>query len=203
MDQQYDLQAMFRSVEDSRMSNKSSRPQVTIYSDGSYKPQIEFGGYGSLMYWNNDILLMYGGSPGDSNNRMELTAVLSALRHLTVPCDVTIYSDSKYVVDALNGYLINWVNNGWRTSQNKPVSNQDLWMEMYRFTQIHRIIPVWIKGHAGHPENEQCDRLASMGAYCSAQMQLPPSPQLLQDLARGKYPGCEEEDAPFDYYLGQ
>ena len=198
---QEDLQAMFPPSPDSRMSFQSGRPKVTIYSDGSYKPQIEFGGFGALMYWNNDILLVYGGSPGDSNNRMELTAVLSALRRLTVPCDVTLFSDSKYVVDSLRGYLINWVNNGWKTSQGKPVSNQDLWAEMYGLTQIHRINPVWVKGHAGHPENEQCDRLASMGAYDAAGMQIPTPPMLLQNLAHGKFPGCEDKDQLVDYYL--
>lgn len=155
-------------------STDSALPHVTIYSDGSYKPAINTGGYGTLMTCNGHAMLIYGGSAADSNNRMELTAVLTALRRLNRPCEVTIISDSQYVVNALNGYIWNWCVNGWRSSQNKPVANQDLWMEMMNYLHVHRIHGIWIKGHRGHVENEACDRLATLGAYSTIGQPVPP-----------------------------
>ncbi len=169
-------------------------PRVTIYSDGSYKPVINYGGYGTLMTCNGQPLVIYGGSPADSNNRMELTAVLTALRRLNRPCEVTIISDSEYVIKGLNGYIWNWKLKDWKTSKGTPVANVDLWREMLVFCQIHRIHGQWIKGHAGHYENEICDRLATLGAYESANLPPPASKQALYDLSKCKYPGCEDDD---------
>ena len=173
-------------------------PRVTIYSDGSYKPAINFGGYGTLMECNGHRIAIYGGSPSDSNNRMEITGVLAGLRMLKMPCEVTVISDSKYVIDALNGYIWNWQTSGWQTSQRKPVANVDLWKEMLYFCQIHRIHGQWIKGHMGHFENESCDRLATIGAYQSANIPTPASKQILYDLSRNKSPGYEDDDISTD-----
>lgn len=176
----------------------SSLPHVTIYSDGSYKPSINFGGYGTLMECDGQRIALYGGSPADSNNRMEITGVLAGLRLLNRPCEVTVISDSKYVIDALNGYIWNWQSSGWLTSQKKPVANVDLWKEMLMFCQIHRIHGQWIKGHTGHIENEHCDHLATIGAYQSANIPIPPSKQQLYDLSRNKSPGYEDNDISID-----
>ena len=191
----------YRPVVDSAMQLDCDMPQVTIYSDGSYKPAIDYGGYGTLMECNGHRALLYGGSPSDSNNRMEITGVLAGLRCLNRPCVVTVISDSKYVIDAINGYIWNWVSNDWMTSQKKPVANRDLWEEMLQHIQIHRIHGVWIKGHTGHPENERCDRLATMGAYHSADLPVPASKQLMYDLSKGKFPGYEDDDTIESYDL--
>ena len=189
----------FQEVKESRFEKPSDRPHVTIYSDGSYKPQIGYGGYGTLMTCNNQSMLIYGGSPADSNNRMELTAVLTALRRLRCPCDVTVISDSQYVVNALNGYIWNWVNNDWKTTKGQPVANQDLWLEMLYLIQIHNVHGEWIKGHNDHPENTMCDEIATYGSFRSAGLYPPYKPS--RDLLRGKSPGYEDVDEIPDYEI--
>ena len=184
----------------SRLDEQSNRPHVTIYSDGSYKPAIDYGGYGTLMSCAGHGMLICGGSQTDSNNRMELTAVLTALRRLNTPCEVTIVSDSRYVIDALNGYIWNWCSNGWKTTKNQPVANLDLWQEMLRLCQIHRIHGQWIKGHMGHPMNERCDRLATLGAYGAASLPVPPSHDYLRNLSKNKLPGYEDEELDLPEY---
>lgn len=177
---------------------RTELPHVTIYSDGSYKPNIDYGGYGTLMECDGQRIAVYGGSAADSNNRMEITGVLTGLRMLNRPCEVTVISDSRYVIDALNGYIWNWASSGWKTSANKPVANVDLWREMLAFCQIHRIHGQWVKGHASFEPNEMCDHLATFGAYCSANMPVPASNQTLYNLSRNKSPGYEDDEASIE-----
>ena len=143
----------------------SALPRVTIYSDGSFKPALGTGGYGTIMTCNGYSRFFYGGFVGTSNNAMELMGVLVALRELTCPCLVNIISDSRYVVDGISRWLLGWKANGWRKADGGVVANCELWKEMFRFSQIHVLHANWIKGHAGNFSNATCDQLACIGAY--------------------------------------
>lgn len=151
----------------------SVMPSVTIYSDGSYKPVLGTGGYGSIMTCNGYSKFFYGGFVGTSNNAMELLGVLSALRSLNQPCKVQIISDSKYVVDGINSWMLNWHANGWRRADGGNVSNVELWKEMFMFSQHHLLNAVWVKGHSGNFSNAVCDQFACIGAYKVAGAQIP------------------------------
>lgn len=152
----------------------SVMPSVTIYSDGSFKPVLNTGGYGSIMTCNGYSRFFYGGFIGTSNNAMELLAVIAPIRTLTCPCRVHIISDSKYVVDGLTKYLCSWVANGWRKTSGGPVANEHLWRELWGLCQHHVINATWIKGHAGNFSNAVCDQFACIGAYQQAGAEIPP-----------------------------
>lgn len=152
----------------------SAMPSVTIYSDGSFKPMIGTGGYGTIMLCNGYSRFFYGGFVGTSNNAMELLGALTAIRALDRPCRINIISDSKYVVDGINGWMVNWAANNWRKSDGGVVANCELWKEMYYFSQHHVIHATWIKGHAGNFNNAVCDQFACIGAYGAANMSIPP-----------------------------
>ena len=158
--QEFDLQA-------------SAMPMVTIYSDGSFKPALGTGGYGTIMSCNGYSRFFYGGFVGTSNNAMELLGPLSALRTLTCPCHVTIMSDSQYVVKGLNDYLRKWVSNGWRKADGGMIANCDLWKEMWYLCQYHLITAIWVKGHSSNFSNSICDNFASIGAYAAANVKIP------------------------------
>ena len=112
-----------------------------------------------------------GGEPQTTNNRMELTAAIAALKALKYPCEVTLTSDSKYLTDAINlGWLALWQRRGWRKADNSPVLNVDLWEKLLPLLGKHRVTFVWIRGHDGHPYNERCDRLAT--AYADSFVKL-------------------------------
>lgn len=151
----------------------SSMPSVTIYSDGSYKPDMNTGGYGTIMTCGGQSLFLYGGFVGCSNNAMELMGALSALRRLNRPCRVTIFSDSKYVVDGINSWMLGWKVNGWRRSDGGKIKNEELWKELFQYSQIHVISGVWIKGHSGNFSNATCDQLACIAAYHTAGIPVP------------------------------
>ncbi|WP_456450946.1 ribonuclease HI [Hydrogenimonas sp.] len=129
--------------------------RVTIYSDGSSLGNPGPGGWGTILRFGKHEKELVGGEPMTTNNRMELMAVIEGLKALKEPCDVTIYSDSSYVVNAINEWLRNWVAKDF-----KKVKNPDLWREYIKAAKPHRVRAVWVKGHAGHPENERCDELA-------------------------------------------
>ena len=134
---------------------------VTIYTDGACSGNPGPGGWGAILCYGGAKKEMSGGEKQTTNNRMELTGVISALRALKEPCIVELYSDSKYVIDALSkGWAVSWRRNGWKKADKKPALNPDLWEELLRLTAVHRVEFHWIKGHAGHPYNERCDRLA-------------------------------------------
>ena len=138
---------------------------VFLFSDGACSGNPGPGGWGVILRYNDTEKELSGGEAETTNNRMELTAVIKGLNALKFPCRVTVTSDSKYVCDAINqNWLSAWVKNGWKKADRKPVLNTDLWMELLRLMEIHSVEFLWIKGHAGHQENERCDKLA-VAAY--------------------------------------
>ncbi len=141
----------------------SSAEVVRIYTDGACKGNPGPGGWGALVKAGGDKRKLFGGEPNTTNNRMELTAVIRALESLKLPCEVEVYTDSQYVQKGISEWLHDWKRRGWRTADKKPVKNVDLWQELDRVAGAHRITWHWVKGHAGHPENECADALANRG----------------------------------------
>ena len=136
-------------------------PDVEIYTDGACSGNPGAGGWGALLRYGSIEKELSGGAVDTTNNRMELTAVIEALKALKKPCNVTLYTDSRYVMDGVNEWLPNWKLNGWRTSNKKtPVKNVDLWQLLESLIENHKIKWIWVKGHNGHPENERVDKLA-------------------------------------------
>lgn len=136
-------------------------PEVEIYTDGACSGNPGVGGWGAILRYGQTEKELSGGEKDTTNNRMELTAVIEALKALKKPCNITLYTDSRYVMDGVNEWLPNWKINGWRTANKKtPVKNIDLWQSLESFLGIHKIKWVWVKGHNGHPENERVDKLA-------------------------------------------
>lgn len=140
-----------------------SLKQVQIFTDGACSGNPGPGGWGAILRWNGKIREMYGGETNTTNNRMELTATINALDALKEPCAVDLYTDSVYVRDGITNWIIGWKARGWKTSAKKPVKNVELWQALDAACSPHRINWHWVKGHAGHPENERCDELARKG----------------------------------------
>ncbi len=137
--------------------------EVEIFTDGACSGNPGPGGYGAILRAGGHIKEISGGEAETTNNRMELTAVIEALSALKYPCDVTLTTDSKYVVDSITkGWVRSWKAKGWVKSDKKPALNVDLWEKLLLLLEKHRVKFVWVKGHAGHPENERCDELAVM-----------------------------------------
>ena len=143
-------------------------PDVEISTDGACKGNPGPGGWGALIRMGAHEKELSGGEAPTTNNRMELTAAIEGLNALTRPCAVTLSTDSRYVMDGLTKWIKGWQRNGWRTADKKPVKNADLWQALIAAAEPHRIKWVWVKGHAGHPDNERCDRLASDAAVQAA-----------------------------------
>ncbi len=139
------------------MTTKSS---VEIYTDGACSGNPGPGGWGAVMRFNGAEKELSGGENPTTNNRMEMMAVIKSLEALTRPCKVDLYTDSKYVKDGLEQWLAGWKARGWKTADKKPVKNMDLWIELENQVSRHDVKLHWIKGHAGHPENERADQLA-------------------------------------------
>jgi ribonuclease HI len=142
----------------------SELPHVEIATDGACKGNPGPGGWGAIIRMGANEKELSGGEPLTTNNRMEMTAAISGLNALTKPCRVTLSTDSRYVMDGLTKWIKGWQRNGWKTADKKPVKNADLWQLLLDAAAPHRIEWVWVKGHAGHPENERADRLASDAA---------------------------------------
>lgn len=143
----------------------SELKKVDIFTDGACSGNPGPGGWGAILRYGKHELELCGGESETTNNRMELTAVIEALKKLKEKCDVTIYTDSKYVADAfLQGWVWGWIKNGWKKSDKKPVLNPELWQALLTEIRKHEYKIVWVKGHAGHPENERCDRMATAKA---------------------------------------
>ena len=139
--------------------------QVNIFTDGACKGNPAPGGWGAILDYKGTRRELSDGEPQTTNNRMELSAVIAALSALTEPCEVTLTSDSKDVVDAVGkGWVYGWKKRGWKKSDNSPALNSDLWEKLLPLLSKHKVTFVWIKGHAGHPENERCDELAVAAA---------------------------------------
>ena len=134
--------------------------QVTLYTDGACSGNPGLGGWGAVLSYKGIEKEISGAQEAITNNRMELTAVLQALQLLKEHCEINLYTDSQYVMKGAEEWMTGWVKNGWRTADKKPVKNSDLWQELYRFSKKHTLHWHWVKGHAGHPENERSDLLA-------------------------------------------
>lgn len=135
--------------------------KVIIYTDGACSGNPGPGGYCAILRYGEHEKIISGAEKETTNNRMELSAVITGLNALTRPCHVTIVSDSKYVCDAINqGWLESWQKRNWKKADGKPVLNPQLWQELQSLLEIHNVTFEWIKGHAGHPFNERCDKIA-------------------------------------------
>lgn len=134
---------------------------VQIFTDGACSGNPGPGGWGAILQYGTARKELSGGAPDTTNNRMELTAVIEALSALREPCEVLLTTDSKYVVDSVTkGWVYGWKKRGWVKSDKKPALNADLWERLLPLLSAHRVEFNWVKGHAGHPENERCDQLA-------------------------------------------
>ena len=133
---------------------------VDIFTDGACSGNPGPGGWGVVLRYGKTEKELSGGAKQTTNNQMEMTAVIEALKILKEPCDITLTTDSQYVVKGMTEWLKDWQNRGWKTAAKKPVANQELWQELSELAEKHRIRWQWVKGHAGHPENERCDSLA-------------------------------------------
>ena len=134
---------------------------VEIYTDGACKGNPGPGGWSAVIVYGGAEKELSGGEAATTNNRMELIGAISGLGALKEPCEVTLYSDSKYLVDAVNlGCARSWKSRGWVKADKKPALNKDLWQKLLELLEIHKVTFIWVKGHAGHSYNERCDRLA-------------------------------------------
>lgn len=137
------------------------RKTVHLYTDGACSGNPGPGGWGAVLIYGEARKELSGGERDTTNNRMELTAAIRGLQALREPCQVILTSDSRYLVDAVTkGWLRSWQRRGWRKAGNDPVLNVDLWQQLLPLLEQHQVEFVWVKGHAGHPENECCDRMA-------------------------------------------
>ena len=137
--------------------------QVEIFTDGACSGNPGPGGWGVLLRWNGVTKELYGGEANTTNNRMELTAAIKALNALKEACEVDLYTDSVYVRNGISSWIDSWKANNWKTSAKKPVKNAELWQQLDEARSRHKVSWHWVKGHAGHPENERCDELARKG----------------------------------------
>jgi ribonuclease HI len=142
----------------------SELPRVKIATDGACKGNPGPGGWGALIRMGTHEKTLSGGESPSTNNRMELMAAIRGLQALTKPCHVTLVTDSVYVKDGITKWIHGWQKNGWRTAAKQPVKNADLWQELLEAVKPHRIDWTWVKGHAGDPDNECADQLASDAA---------------------------------------
>ena len=134
---------------------------LEIYTDGACRGNPGVGGWGAILKYDNKIKEINGFSKETTNNIMELSAVINALKELNRTCDIIITTDSNYVKDGITKWIHNWKKNGWKTANKKPVKNKELWLELDNLVTQHQINWKWIKGHSGHPENERADQLAN------------------------------------------
>ncbi len=137
---------------------------VEIFTDGACKGNPGKGGWGVLLRAGEHEKELSGSDPATTNNRMEMTAVLRALEALKSPSVVRLHTDSRYVIDGMTKWMFGWIKKGWKTADNKPVKNEDLWRALTEAARPHRIEWIWVKGHDGHVENERVDKLASDAA---------------------------------------
>ena len=136
---------------------------VDIFTDGACSGNPGPGGWGAILRYGETVKELNGGEANTTNNRMELMAAISALQALKSPCEIDLYTDSVYVKDGITKWIHGWKKNGWKTADKKPVKNVELWQALELAQHIHKVTLHWVKGHAGHPENERADELAREG----------------------------------------
>ena len=142
-----------------------AQKHVDIYTDGACSGNPGPGGYGVILNYKGTIRELSDGEPNTTNNRMELLAAITGLEALKEPCEVTLYSDSKYMIDAIQQrWVYKWKANGWMRNKKDPALNPDLWQRLLEQLERHNVTLIWVNGHAGHPENERCDALAVAAA---------------------------------------
>jgi ribonuclease HI len=141
---------------------------VEIATDGACKGNPGPGGWGAVLRFGGAEKELSGGDPNTTNNRMELTAAIEALNTLVRPCSVKLSTDSRYVLDGLTKWVHGWKKNGWQTADRKPVKNAELWHALIAAVDRHQVEWIWVKGHAGHPDNERADKLASDAAVAAS-----------------------------------
>jgi ribonuclease HI len=144
--------------------SEADRKTVIVATDGACKGNPGPGGWGAVLRWGDVVKKMSGGDPDTTNNRMEMMAAIEALAALKRGCHVELSTDSVYVRDGITKWIFGWQKNGWRTASKKPVANADLWQRLLAEAERHTIEWLWVKGHAGHPDNEIADQLASDAA---------------------------------------
>jgi ribonuclease HI len=146
------------------MSDVESKPQkrIEIFTDGACSGNPGPGGWGAILRFNGKEKELSGGENETTNNKMELQAAIEALKALKEPCTIDLWTDSQYLRQGITQWIHNWKKNGWRTADKKPVKNQEQWVELDALVLKHSIEWHWLKGHAGHPENERCDELARL-----------------------------------------
>lgn len=144
--------------------NNKTQSCVEIFTDGACRGNPGVGGWGALLRYNEHEKTLHGGVADTTNNRMELTAAICALESLKRPCQVQLTTDSKYVRDGITKWINNWKQKQWLTAAKKPVKNKDLWQQLDAMVEFHEVTWHWVKGHAGHRENELADELANLGA---------------------------------------
>jgi ribonuclease HI len=137
--------------------------KVYIYTDGACRGNPGPGGWGVVLRYKDREKELCGGEPNTTNNRMELMAAIQGLEALNKPCNVTLTSDSQYLLKGITEWLPNWIRRNWKTAAKEPVKNADLWRRLVAAQQAHKVEWLWIKGHSGHPENERADQLANLG----------------------------------------
>jgi len=137
--------------------------KVVIYTDGACSGNPGPGGWGAILRYGDHEKELNGGEPDTTNNRMEMMAVIQSLAAMKKPCDIDLYTDSVYVKDGVTKWMDGWKAKGWKTASKKPVKNQDLWERIDSEIQRHNVAWHWVKGHAGHPDNERADELARAG----------------------------------------
>ncbi|WP_334182637.1 ribonuclease HI [Novosphingobium sp.] len=142
--------------------------QVQIFTDGACKGNPGPGGWGVLLRMGVHEKEMSGGEPDTTNNRMEMTAVIKGLNALTEPCEITLQTDSKYVIDGITKWVHGWKKKGWVNASKQPVRNADLWHELIEAVARHKVNWEWVRGHSGHVENERVDKLASDAAVAAS-----------------------------------
>ena len=136
--------------------------KVTLYTDGACSGNPGAGGYAAILLYGEKTKEISGGEAQTTNNRMELSAMIAGLEALKEPCEVTLYTDSKYVADGIDkGWAVSWKIRGWKKADNKPALNPDLWERLLTLLEKHSVKIVWVKGHDGHEYNERCDTLAT------------------------------------------
>lgn len=140
----------------------SKKPKVTLFTDGSCLENPGPGGWACLLRYGQKEKMISGGVEETTNNQMELQAVIEGLKALKKPCQLAIYTDSKYVIDGFTKWMTGWKQRGWKKSDKSPVLNQELWKELDSISQNHEVEWNWVKGHSGHAENERVDEEARM-----------------------------------------
>jgi ribonuclease HI len=164
--------------------------QIEMFTDGACSGNPGPGGWGAILRYGDTVKELNGGEAATTNNRMELMAAIQGLNALKEPCVIDLYTDSNYVRDGISGWIHGWKRNGWKTASKQPVKNAELWQALDEATRRHKVTWHWVRGHAGHPENERADELARMGMapFKPARRDMAPSPDAGKPAAAPRKP---------------